>query len=64
MAKLPGVPPSGTNLCREHLEGLEDKLREYKTAASDPKLYDDKVSSHAHGSIPHIPIHLSFAEEE
>jgi hypothetical protein len=30
-------------LCREHLEGLEDKLREYKTAVSDPKMYDDKV---------------------
>lgn len=28
---------------REHLEGLEDKLREYKTAVSDPKMYDDKA---------------------
>ena len=32
---------------REHLEGLEDKLREYKTAFADPRLYDEKVSSHA-----------------
>ena len=30
---------------REHLEGLEDKLRDYKTAVSDPKLYDEKVTN-------------------
>lgn len=25
------------------MEGLEDKLRDYKTAISDPRLYDEKV---------------------
>ena len=29
---------------REHLELLEDKLREYRTVTTEPKEYDDKVN--------------------
>lgn len=43
MLKLQHTEHSALLIFRENLELLEDKLREYRTMAMDPKGYDDKV---------------------